>query len=171
ELDQALSDHRRLATDGLTRNAFVSSSYSRNERFDGSFSYSNIGCDHLRKMVRLWFDHSDERYGFSVQKRKFLETGNTPGQYNEVAWIRFSHAVGWNRFEGGIIDDMGELLSMSVMSVLDTVEWFNYEELEWSEGASEGELVQPYGHLPVFSLLFPRARGISFGSLLTECKL
>ncbi len=93
ELDQALEEHRWRDADGLTWDALLSSAYSR----DLSFLYSNIACDHLRKVDTLWSDHSEGRYGFSVQKNRFLATGNTPGQYNEAAWIKFIEEIGWTR--------------------------------------------------------------------------
>ena len=127
ELDQALEEHRWRDADGLTWDALLSSAYSR----DLSFLYSNIACDHLRKVDTLWSDHSEGRYGFSVQKNRFLATGNTPGQYNEAAWIKFIEEIGWTRI---VADEIYFLL--------------NYDELTWSEGVSGDDLSAPEAHLP-----------------------
>jgi hypothetical protein len=93
----------------------------------------------LREIDNLWVEHSEERYGFSVQKEKFQTTGNTPGgQYNDEAYIRFLQEVGWLRIVNNEID------------------WLFYNELEWLEGVEGEELTSPSGHLPEVG----RVRGI-----------
>ncbi|MEO1396245.1 MAG: AAA-like domain-containing protein [Cyanobacteria bacterium J06634_5] len=123
EVDQALAAHRWRYANALTSNVLVLSAYSRGL----DFSFSNIGCDHLRKTDALWVEHSDERYGFSVQLGIFQTAGNTPGQYNE-AYTRFAQEVGWLRREERT--------------------WFSRSELAWSDGVEGGRLRAPYGHLP-----------------------
>ncbi len=75
----------------------------------------------LNIIDQLWQDHSSGRFGFSVQKRIYLETGNQPGGYNRETYNRFGEEVGWRG--NGI--------------------WKNYYNLEFSLSAYEG-------HLPFF---------------------
>jgi hypothetical protein len=53
-------------------------------------------CDDLLRIDRLWVDHSDGRFGFSVQKDIYLECGGIPdGQYDEEAFKKFGDRVMW----------------------------------------------------------------------------
>lgn len=126
ELDQALEKHQWQNADMLTRNALVSSAYSR----DVGFSYANIACDHLRKIDALWSTHSMGRYGFKVQKDIFLETGNIPGLMDDKSVLEFVRKIGWSRmYDNGF-------------------NWFSLSDLDWSEGVSGEDLRSPTGHLP-----------------------
>jgi hypothetical protein len=55
----------------------------------------NFPCQDLRTLDRLWVHYSHERFGFSVQKRIWLEEGGKPGVYNLVAYQKFGDRVGW----------------------------------------------------------------------------
>ncbi|MEM9004742.1 MAG: GUN4 domain-containing protein, partial [Cyanobacteria bacterium P01_F01_bin.86] len=133
ELDQALEERQWRDADELTGKVLQSSALSR----DLFFSRSNIGCDHFRKTDTLWVEHSEGRYGFSVQEVKFLATGNTPWQHDSEpysdayiyseAYIRFAQEVGWLHI------------------VNDEIYWLRYEDLMWSEGVAGRA---PSGHLP-----------------------
>lgn len=80
---------------------------------------SNFPTQELSIIDKLWLQYSSERFGFSVQKRIYLETGNQPGEYNRETYSRYGEKVGWRG--DGI--------------------WKNYFDLEFS-------LEAPPGHLP-----------------------
>ena len=50
--------------------------------------------DDLAAIDNLWFDHSDGRFGFSVQKKFYLETKCT-AEFSSWKWVDFCHKVGW----------------------------------------------------------------------------
>lgn len=53
-------------------------------------------CTDLRTIDQLWVKYSDGRFGFSVQKRIYVETGNPlDGKYYEESLERFGERVGW----------------------------------------------------------------------------
>ncbi len=79
----------------------------------------NFPLEDLSIINQLWLEHSSELFGFSVQKRIYLETGNQLGEYNRETYNRFGEVVGWRK---------------------DRI-WKNYFDLEFSLSA-------PYGHLP-----------------------
>jgi hypothetical protein len=57
----------------------------------------NFPCKDLRTIDKLWSYYSDERFGFSVQRRIWIECGGQPGVYDldiEV-WTKFGERVGW----------------------------------------------------------------------------
>ncbi|MCC5610133.1 GUN4 domain-containing protein [Nostoc sp. CHAB 5834] len=80
----------------------------------------NFPLEDIRIINQLWLEHSSRRFGFSVQKRIYLETGNQPGRYDRETYNRFAEVVGWRE---------------------DRV-WKNYSDLEFSLSA-------PDGHLPL----------------------
>lgn len=80
----------------------------------------NFPLEDIKIINQLWLEHSSGRFGFSVQKRIYLETGNQPGRYDRETYNNFAEVVGWRE---------------------DTV-WKNYSDLEFSLSA-------PDGHLPL----------------------
>ena len=72
------------------------------ERFLDIPQIENFSCDELKKMDSLWVNKSGGNFGFSVQKRIWVRTGNRLGvkieDWNEEDrknYIRFASAVGW----------------------------------------------------------------------------
>ncbi|MBC1279695.1 GUN4 domain-containing protein, partial [Nostoc sp. UCD121] len=62
----------------------------------------SFSCDDLRKIDQLWVSNSDNRFGFSVQKKIWISTKNRlgvkRGDWNEKDtenYLRFAKAVGW----------------------------------------------------------------------------
>jgi len=65
-------------------------------------SINNISCPDLKKIDQLWLTHSDGHFGFSTQKRIFLNTGNKLDlrleNVDEEAYKRYKRyavRVGW----------------------------------------------------------------------------
>ncbi|MEN8445391.1 MAG: GUN4 domain-containing protein [Cyanobacteria bacterium J06555_13] len=53
-------------------------------------------CDSLKEIDKLWVKHSSGRFGFSVQKKIYLECGGLQSaKYQKAAWDNFCHANGW----------------------------------------------------------------------------
>jgi len=56
----------------------------------------NFPREELKIIDALWVKHSNGRFGFSVQKKIFVEQcGGTPGEYNYDAWCKLLNTVGW----------------------------------------------------------------------------
>ena len=56
----------------------------------------NFPCKELLEIDRLWVQYSNGQFGFSIQKKLYLECGGIPdGQYHEKEWDKFCHANGW----------------------------------------------------------------------------
>jgi hypothetical protein len=83
----------------------------------------NFPCADLKTLDELWVHYSRGRFGFSVQKKIYLECGGKPdGEYpGDKIWGRFGDRVGWR--DGN---------------------WIVYGEMTFSTQA-------PSGHLPGFS--------------------
>ncbi len=56
----------------------------------------NFPCEALKALDGLWVKYSNAHFGFSVQKKIYLEYGGIlDGQYHKEAWNKFCHANGW----------------------------------------------------------------------------
>lgn len=55
-------------------------------------------CLDLRTIDRLWVKYSNRQFGFSIQKRIFVDCGGKlDGECDEKTWIKFGNRVGWRR--------------------------------------------------------------------------
>ena len=76
-------------------------------------------CEELRTIDRLWVKFSNGRFGFSVQKKIYIEAGNKPdGEYYKKEYLEFCDRVGWR--ENG--------------------KWLSYSELTFTTSAKGGHL-------------------------------
>ena len=126
-------------------------------REDGDFirdkELFNFPCTDLRTIDQLWVKYSNKRFGFSVQKKIYLEVGGVPdGNFSEEAWENFGVRVGW-KVKGS---------------------WIYYLNCTFDTKAPVGHL-PVRGHLPVV----PRWRGgreggqeySSLASRLVNCNI
>lgn len=116
----------------------------------------NFPCDDLRTIDQLWVKYSQGRFGFSVQKRIWIECGGQPGKrYDPQVYKKFGDRIGWR--------------------VKDS--WKSYNELTFNLNGS-------VGHLPVLDNDCDSAWGlvvfvwgcwgefwVSFFSRVDTCKL
>jgi hypothetical protein len=77
-------------------------------------------CKDLRTIDRLWVYYSGGRFGFSVQKRIWIEEGGKPGVYNLAVYEKFGDKVGWRENDN----------------------WKLYSDLTFTSDT-------PFGHLPL----------------------
>ena len=57
----------------------------------------NFPCEDLRAIDKLWVGYSKGKFGFSVQKKVWMDCGGIPGEYDYDAYIKFADRVGWRR--------------------------------------------------------------------------
>jgi predicted NACHT family NTPase len=55
----------------------------------------NFPCEDLRTIDKLWVDYSNGKFGFSVQKKIWMECGGVPGEENYEVYRKFAEQVGW----------------------------------------------------------------------------
>ncbi|MEA5531371.1 tetratricopeptide repeat protein [Dolichospermum sp. UHCC 0684] len=88
-------------------------------------SINNFPCEDLRTIDQLWVKYSNERFGFSIQKRIYQNVGGTnkhmgeTNKHNRIITSAFGYAVGWKT----------------------ATEWFYYGDITFNINA-------PKGHLP-----------------------
>jgi serine/threonine-protein kinase len=61
-------------------------------------SSDKFPCKSLQKIDELWTENSDGRFGFTPQKKVYLETGNEFDEYVESTYEAFGNKVNWRIF-------------------------------------------------------------------------
>ena len=60
------------------------------------FAIQKFSCQDLKIIDQLWEKYSQGKFGFSIQKQIYVETGNPlDGEYHEETWEKFADRVGW----------------------------------------------------------------------------
>ena len=90
----------------------------------------NFPCEDLCTIDKLWVDYSKGKFGFSVQKKVWMDCSGVPGENNWDVYNKFGDQVGWRRG--------GNWLSYDELT-------FYYEEVEhahlpawWQSGQRRG---------------------------------
>ena len=60
-------------------------------------SLENFPCEELRTLDKLWVDYSKGKFGFSVQKKVWMDCGGILGEYDYDVYKKFVGQVGWRR--------------------------------------------------------------------------
>lgn len=55
----------------------------------------NFPCADLDKLDALWYDYSEKRFGFTMQKNQWLNSGGQAGVYDVKVADKFGDRVGW----------------------------------------------------------------------------
>ncbi len=74
----------------------------------------NFSCRDLHRIDKLWVENSNNKFGFSVQKKIYHSLGGKK-EYDSEVWHNFGYQVGWKKGEEWLSEDelMGELNSSS----------------------------------------------------------
>lgn len=99
----------------------------------------NFPCEDLCTIDKLWVDYSKGKFGFSVQKKVWMDCSGVPGENNWDVYNKFGDQVGWRRG--------GNWLSYDELT-------FYYEEVEhahlpawWQSGQRRGLMGRAYSFL------------------------
>jgi hypothetical protein len=100
ELNNLLANKKWQEADNLTARFMLYVANREEEGYFDTHSLKNFSCQRLQDIDSLWVQNSDERFGFSVQKRIWIEEGNRLGiteftPKDEKAYIRYVSRIGW----------------------------------------------------------------------------
>ncbi len=59
----------------------------------------NFPCEDLRIIDQLWVKYSNGRFGFSVQKKIYIDELGGTRKYNQRIWNQFCDRIGWKKAE------------------------------------------------------------------------
>ncbi|MEM1169619.1 MAG: serine/threonine-protein kinase [Cyanobacteria bacterium P01_H01_bin.35] len=60
-----------------------------------SQNIKQISCNELQTIDQLWQEYSNGKFGFSVQKQIYLNTGNNPLEFTKPTYKQFAEKIGW----------------------------------------------------------------------------
>lgn len=96
KLEEYLSQGQWEEADNETYRLMITAVGKEEGQYFESEELLNFPCEVLKAIDGLWVKYSNGHFGFSVQKKIYLECGGIPdGQYHEEAWDKFCHANGW----------------------------------------------------------------------------
>ena len=104
-LEEMLIAKQWKDADQETLNVMLKITNREDEGWLDSESLQNFPCEALAKIDQLWVEASDGKFGFSVQKKIYVDDcgGKPADQYDETAWYCFADKVGW-RVNGTWLD-------------------------------------------------------------------
>lgn len=84
--------------DGETKNKILEVMGLQQQGYLFWQNIKDFPCTDLRTIDQLWVRHSRGRFGFSVQKRLWIEEGGKRGVYNAMVFQTFADKVGWKSY-------------------------------------------------------------------------
>ncbi len=63
------------------------------------YNIDNFPCEDLHTIDQLWVHYSKGKFGFSIQKKIYMDELGGTRQYNEKIWYEFCDRVGWRKGE------------------------------------------------------------------------
>ncbi|BAZ24175.1 GUN4 domain-containing protein [Kalymmatonema gypsitolerans NIES-4073] len=102
ELDNLLENKKWEAADRLTLKLMLYIAKREKEGYLDAEDIKTFSCPDLRRIDANWKNHSDGHFGFGVQKKIWLFTGNRQ-EYNEEAYGKFLSRLRWNEWDYDMI--------------------------------------------------------------------
>ncbi len=125
--------------DQETSRVMLTAAGREKEGWIGVEDIDKIPCEDLRTIDQLWVKYSNNRFGFSVQKRIYQSLSgiriNYEQHYNPDTWTAFANCVGWRKRTGGIFGSIG----------WGREQWVDIKDIYTFDKVNEA----PAGYLPV----------------------
>ena len=123
KLDQLLSEGKWKEADQETTKLILKSA-NKEEGWVLLDDWPNFPQEELRLIDQLWLKHSQNRFGFSVQKKIWVDNGGRLDSHDYTTYCKLADEIGWT-------------------STGKVGKWLSYSELTFNANALPG-------HLPVF---------------------
>ena len=95
ELEKLLKADEWFKADQLTTQLMCQVTKREKEGWLSNEHIDAFPCEDLQMIDQLWVDNSNNKFGFSVQKKLWLECGGEVDKYTSIAWKKFASEVGW----------------------------------------------------------------------------
>ncbi len=121
QLEKLLANQKWQEADEETYNLILK--LTRRDRAGGVNTRvikEKLSCEEIRNIDQLWQKYSQEKFGLSIQKSIYLNTGNKLAAYDPQSYQIFGEKVGWR----------------------ENRKWKKYDQLNFTQDA-------PQGHLPL----------------------
>jgi uncharacterized caspase-like protein len=136
QLRDLLSEGKWRKADEITYSLVLEIAKKDKAKYPNTNTNGELLYTDIRTIDQLWVNHSGGRFGFSTQKKVFVESGCKPDgsdpywDHEIEAWKKFFERVGW-QMRNSEEDDSDDLFDP----------WFSYSDANFSDKA-------PSGHLP-----------------------
>lgn len=117
KLDRLLASGKWEEADRETARVMLKVAGEKEDGWLNDEHIDNFPCEDLRTIDQLWVKYSNERFGFSVQKRIYQSLGGTR-EFDSKIWEAFLDRLGWRVNSNGL----------------------DYRELKFNTKAPEGHL-------------------------------
>ncbi len=101
ELEQLLKAQEWRKSDELTHKLICQVADRIKEGWLDIEHINNFPYEDLHTIDQLWVNHSNGKFGFSVQKKLWLACGGKTSDYDMDVFKRFAENVGWYQRKGG----------------------------------------------------------------------
>ncbi len=95
ELEKLLKNKEWRSADELTAKHMLKVTNRESQGWLNAESIEIFPCEDLRTIDQLWVHYSNSKFGFSIQKKLWLECGGEIGKYDYEVWKEFGAKVGW----------------------------------------------------------------------------
>ncbi len=95
ELEKLLKAQEWRSADELTTKHMLKVANRESQGWLDEDSIKIFPCEDLRTIDQLWVHYSNSKFGFSIQKKIWLECGGEIGKYDSEVWKKFAAKVGW----------------------------------------------------------------------------
>ncbi|NMF59817.1 GUN4 domain-containing protein [Pseudanabaena yagii] len=95
ELEKLLKAKEWRKADELTAKHMLKVANRESQGYLDEASINAFPCEDLRTIDQLWVHYSSSKFGFSIQKKLWLECGGEIGKYDYEVWKKFAAKVGW----------------------------------------------------------------------------
>lgn len=95
ELDKLLKAQEWRKADELTARLMYQVAGREKEVCLREKDINHFPCEDLRTIDQLWVHYSNSKFGFSIQKKLWLECGGKIDKYDYEVWKKFAAKVGW----------------------------------------------------------------------------
>jgi serine/threonine protein kinase len=95
-LQQLIAQSKFREADQETSRMFLKLCDREKEGWLDKIHVNNLACEDLRTIDQLWYQGTNQRFGFSIQKSLYLKLGGNL-DYNADIWKSFCDQVGWRQ--------------------------------------------------------------------------
>ncbi|NUN65573.1 GUN4 domain-containing protein [Pseudanabaena biceps] len=95
ELEELLKAQEWRKADELTAKLIHQFAYREKEVYLDSEKIVAFPCEDLRTIDQLWVHYSNGKFGFSIQKKLWLDCGGEIGEFDPKVFKKFASKVGW----------------------------------------------------------------------------
>ena len=95
ELEQLLKNKEWRKADELTAKLMLKVANREKEGWLDHERIKAFPCEDLRTIDQLWVNYSNSKFGFSIQKKLWLEYGGEIGRYDYEVFKKFAAKIGW----------------------------------------------------------------------------